>query len=565
MSENEQAKQDDESSKTEPQEGFGDLGFIDAGMDEAAGAAESGANALVTDIHKKRNATDAKRAELRAAFPNILQRARAMAREVPPDFREVKMANSGGQVVAQPLNTDTNIMDVFKVLFGETDEGRPHFDTFRGLTVGWTGNVIDDDFNLMPLVEALVAFRIPAPSYDRVEKLFKRYARQVRINSLIERLQEKVPEWDGVPRIEEQLIKLYECHDTPLTRKFGMYFWLSIYNRAMYPGCNAPMVLAIFGTQGAGKSYLGKLICEEMMGTPDADSVPLDWTRDFNAFLRQITGHSVVANVAEMAGFNRADLNKIKNLTTRTVDMMDYKFERDHQQLRQWVMIMDGNEYQGLQRDETGNRRYYPIFAGQLPFDGRGRVQWREDFRVDFSTFRAEFWQMMGECRAWMEQHGMNVYNRLVMELERSVKAFSEEEMRMDRGTVRDDDLDAFILPALKICAVSVIEPHKYRESDGAGNRGRPSDKTGIVISVADIRIALGNASGRSIRVIPSHLKSKLTSMGGEVTQVGNQRVYLWKGIHTLKEWDAKLAELDGTGAKRLREAPSRDGGDGGF
>ncbi len=545
--------------------GFGDLGFVDAGVDESVEASVEEAGGVVVDINKRRNATDAKREELRAAFPDIKSRARAMAREVPPDFREVKMMNAGGQMVAQPLLTDTNIMDVFEVLFGgHKAKGRPHFDTFRGMTVGWDGSVVDDDFNLQPLVEALVAFRLPGPTYEKVGKLFKLFARQARMNSLIERMNWVVPEWDGVPRAETLLISLFEPLDTPMNREFGRYFWLSVYNRAMYPGCNASMVLALFGAHGIGKSYMGKLICEEMTGDPGSDTVTLDWSLDFNVFLRAMTGQSVIANVAEMAGFNRAEMTKIKNLTTRTMDIMNYKFERDNQQLRQWVMVMDGNEYKGLQRDETGNRRFYPMFVGQLPFDGRGQVQWKDDFYVDFSTFRADFWQVMAECRAWMKLNGMNGYNKMVGALEKKVKAFSEEEMRNDRGTVRDDDLDTYIIPALRICEVWTIGEHKYRDDDGIGVVGRPVKHTGLYITLDGIRNALNVASNRSIRVIPSHLKGKLTSLGGVPTQIKNARVYLWKDLHTVKDWEDMLESLGGAGGKISKPGPSK-GDDGGF
>jgi hypothetical protein len=509
---------------------------------EKAGKDEAAYQSLVaTDIHAKRKRIEDGRQQLRDELPDLVARAKAIQRTFPPDFRDLKVINGNGQQqMTAPLASDLNIMDAFDVLFGNGN-GRPYFDTFKGLNVGWNGHVIDDDFDLTPLVEAIHAFKIPLPTFERVEKLFKRYTRRVKINSLIERMKVMVPEWDRIPRMESLMIRLFQSFDTELNRQFGRYFWLSVYNRAMYPGCNAPMVLALFGTQGTGKSYFGKLICEEMVGSPEADSTPLDWTKDFNDFLRQITGQSVVANVAEMAGFTRAELTKIKAMTTRTMDIMNYKWERDVKQMRQWIMLMDGNEYAGLQRDETGNRRFYPMFVGQLPFDAQGQVQWREDFYIDYSDFRRDFWQVMAEAAQWMEKEGMAGYQRLVADTERKVKAFSAEEMRNDRGTIRDDDLDMYIPAAMAI--VQPLFPKELRE-ESANHAGRVTNKRGTILLFSEVRDAVIRAAGRNLRVVPSHLRPKLTAMGATIERYADQRAFVFESIKSQNDWDRYMISM---------------------
>jgi hypothetical protein len=503
--------------------------------------------AQVTDIHARRKAAELASEQIRLNMPDIIARARALQKEYPPDFKELRSVNSGGQQITAPLLTDLNIMEAFRTLFG-SGTGRPYFDTFKGLSVGWNGKVIDDDFDLEPLVQAMHVFKMPMPRFERVEVLFRRFARQVKINSLIDRMNLMVPEWDRTPRMDMALIKLFGCFDTDLNRQFGRYFWLSIYNRAMFPGCNAPMVLALIGTQGAGKSYLGKLISEEMLGVPDADSVPLDWVGDFNIFLRKITGKSVVANVAEMAGFTRAELTKIKGLTTRTADVMDYKFERDIEQRRQWIMLMDGNEYAGLQRDETGNRRFYPMFVGQLPYDESGEVRWRDDYYVDYTHFRNDFWQLMAEAAYWMEKEGLHGYQQLVSATERAVKAFSAEEMRNDRGTIKDDDLDTYIAKAM-----AIVEPLFSRQTrdghfneDGVNVGGRVSYKKGAIIPASHMRDAVIRAAGKNIRVIPNHLKNKLTALGAKIDKYCGQRCYVFEKIVDRDEWTKYMQSIFG-------------------
>jgi hypothetical protein len=515
-----------------------------------------------TDLFAAKKRIADAREQIRLDIPDIVARAKALAMHYPPDFREVKSVGGAGSQMTAPLNTDLNIMVAFDCLFGE-GTGRPYFDTFKGLNMSWTGEPIDQDFNLRPLIEAMHVFRIPNPSFEKVERLFHRFARQKKINSLIERMNVMVPEWDRLSRMETALIRLFESFDTDLNRQFGQYFWLSLYNRAMQPGCNAPIVLALFGSGGIGKSYFGTLISREMIGSESADSVPLEWTRDFNDFLRDITGKSVIANVAEMAGFTRADMTKIKSLTTRTMDVMNEKFEKSIKQLRQWVMIMDGNEYAGLQRDETGNRRFYPMFVGQLPFDTRGQVQWRNDFYVNFDSFRDDFWQLMAESKAWMEEHGMHGYQRLVADTEKKVKAFSEEEMRMDRGTIRDDDMDMYMAPALAIVEPMFAKKLRAHVTDeGEGKSGRVTNKQGAIVPVGDMRNALAVASGRNMRIIPSHMKNKLTSIGARSDVYANQRVFVFDELTDRMEWDRSMREKFGDLYSHFRKKKMMDDND---
>ncbi|MFP3733033.1 VapE family protein, partial [Bacillus sp. SIMBA_006] len=76
-------------------------------------------------------------------------------------------------------------------------------------------------------------------------------------NDLIERVQRKIPAWDGVPRLDTYLVDLFEPTDTPFVRALSRYFWQSLYMRVMQPGCVAPVVLSLFGTQNCGKSWFG--------------------------------------------------------------------------------------------------------------------------------------------------------------------------------------------------------------------------------------------------------------------------------------------------------------------
>ncbi len=433
-----------------------------------------------------------------------------------PNVRTVKVPGAD-YTVTKPVNNDTNRLEFMRGLFGEGDQ-RPHINTFTSRAVDEDGRIIDDHYPVVDLVIAANEINLEDQSCAAMRSLLKEWARKVSYNDLARSIERNMPEWDGTPRIRTKLIEMFRSlpDSTGMNEDFGEYFWLSLYCRVMHPGgdCNAPMALAMIGAQNSGKSYFGQRICQILMQDQNADTVQLDLAslRDQNGqtkFVRSITGASIIAAVGEMTGFNRADLNEIKNFMSRKSDAMDWKYEGNFTQMRHWIVMMDGNKYEGLQRDETGNRRFYPMFVGQLP-DENGQPQWQEGFQINFDGFESELWQIMSECRAWLAAHnGMTGYLSLVNDVSRRVSDFSRYEMQKARGVIKDDVLETHILTALQYCAKSI-------------KLGRASaNKTTvrgwyIAILRSDIELYFNNVLRLHNRVVWKHLTNKMTSLGAE-------------------------------------------------
>lgn len=445
--------------------------------------------------------------------PDLTLRARRLLQGNLVTFPDTKRTQEG--VIA--LNCDNNRVTAFEALFGTEGEGRPHIDTFSGRLVDWKGDVIDDQYSMVPLMKALHSMGLRQQALESIRRSLRDWGLQVKTNDLITQFNASVPVWDGVPRLESKLIELFASFDTDLNRAFGKYFWLSLYCRITQPGCLAPMALALFGGQNAGKSYFSKLICQTILGDESANSVQLDMGADKTNFLREITGHSVIANIGEMTGFNRSDLNDIKQFMTATSDMMHQKFEGHFQQLRQWISVMDGNKYEGLQRDDTGNRRFYPQFVGQLA-DKHGQPHWDVDFTVNFKGFEEDVWQLMAECRKWIEEHGMDGYRDYVDGVSTKVKEFSQNEMAQGRGQVADYSLDTYLVPALmsldKLNA-EIVKGSKYR---------------GVWITTAAIKTRIKMMS-RGGEVKDNHLKARMIVFGATPEMLRNVRGYLFKDV----------------------------------
>jgi hypothetical protein len=285
-----------------------------------------------------------------------------------------------------------------------------------------------------------------------------------------------------------------------------------------------------------------------LTGDKEADSVQLDLGSNKIDFLREITGQSVIASVGEMTGFNRGDLSKIKDFVTRTHDKFHYKFEGVVHQARQWITIMDANNYEGLLRDDSGNRRFYPMFCGQLP-DVAGKQQWRKDFKADFDGLKGgDLWQLLAEAKHWVESNGVDAYRDFVRDVSKQVFDFSANEAANDRGTIADDVFDTYLLEMLK----QFPGKHLWKFKIGG--------KTAVRITTTDFKRFFMDAKP-NLKVNWRHLKNKMNALGAqEHTDSKGYSGYVFPAIHDLKTFDdvlgVKLYDADGEA-----EMPSSNSG----
>lgn len=450
-------------------EGGRTLEWVDAGMSERFQEAEKDAETAQLRLMEKRKTADELIAQARAEEPDLVKRATKLHALDAFNFPDTRAIQSGGVVRFQASVTDLNLAHAVEVLLGK--ENLPYIDTFFGRIIDHNKRMIDNDYAVVEWTRALKAAGVSPVEFPRMRKAIIEVAKaQPQRNCLTEAFLKHLPEWDGTSRMETLLLDMYKPKDTPLNRMFGRYFWLSLCARIKHPGCLAPIALSLFGGQNAGKSYLGRRINEEILalvGIDKAKAEPpmLDLGAEKKEFLRQMTGSSVVAAVGEMTGYGRGDLNKIKAFMTSTSDKVDFKFENHRALPRQWIVMMDGNKYEGLQRDDTGNRRFYPMFVGQLA-DVDGQPAWDTSFTADFSLFDQNFCQVMAEANHWLVENGMRAYEAFVRQVSDAVQAFNASEMAAGRGTVEDPVIEAFLPVALAECEMLT---HKRKEEGDTG------------------------------------------------------------------------------------------------
>lgn len=488
----------------------------DALADFAMEAEQAAAARMLAD-HKaaKQAKIDEKASALDSTIPieNIFERAKAVKKMMVPaiwgDNTEIK--GSKDNPVTVPISCDGNRLAALRALFH--GPRRPYFDEYRGQAVDFAGNVVDPKrYPVGDIMEAMARMGLKGQAIKSTREVFLELAEENSHNSMTRRFMASLDatEWDGRERLIPFSRHLIKYMESELTDQVMMYWWLSLYNRITSPGCYAPVTIALIGAQHCGKSWFYNLTAKHAMNDVDAAAVEIDLSQPELEILRQIIGSSVIAVNGEMAGFGKADVSKWKAYIARQMDRVHWKYSTQVDVPRQYINVADANDYDGFQRDSTGNRRQYPIFVGQLPMKD-GKPQWRPvGFKMPTDDYTKEvFWQIMAECREWMNSHGTgNGYRDFVDDVSMKVQSFSAEELRTGRGATRNDALDVYGLDMVLKC--------DRMEWENAGGSNRAARPAGIFLAHTDLMNALKKLSGNDRSVSPQKVTQYMLRFGVE-------------------------------------------------
>ncbi len=169
--------------------------------------------------------------------------------------------------------------------------------------------------------------------------------------------------WDGHPRIENFLVDYFSSDFSDYSCSVSLYLWTALAGRVLNPGCQADMVLILFGDQGAGKSTG----IEAMLPDPNYYCEIDLGERDDN-LLRLMRG-KLIGEISELRGLNTKDAGAIKAFVTRKTEQWTPKYVEFATKYERRIVFIGTTNEQNFLADETGNRRFLPIRVGAVDRD----------------------------------------------------------------------------------------------------------------------------------------------------------------------------------------------------
>jgi predicted P-loop ATPase len=201
-------------------------------------------------------------------------------------------------------------------------------------------------------------------------------------------------EWDGVERIGSWLVTYGGAEDTEYVREVSKLVLLGAVRRAMHPGAKFDQMLVMHGVQGCGKSTAVKILAKNEDWFCDS----LHMEAKDKELIEQTQGKWLI-EMSELRGMNRSQAEHVKAMVSRTHDRARKAYGRiTEEKARCFIMIGTTNEIEFL-RDDTGNRRFWPVGVGSFKLDElkRDRDQlWAEAYAIERTSIpivmKQELW-----------------------------------------------------------------------------------------------------------------------------------------------------------------------------
>ena len=234
-------------------------------------------------------------------------------------------------------------------------------------------------------------------------------------------------QWDGTYRLSNWLEHYLGAIGNPrYLDAIGPRILVGAVARAYRPGCKLDIVPVLEGPQGAFKSTVVKILGEPWC----ADGVPDLSTKDAAI---QVQGVWIV-ELEELASMRRADVEHVKAFLSRSVDRYRPPYGRNAvNRPRRCVFIATTNEQDYL-KDETGNRRFWPIRCRDIKPDllQRDKDQLLAEAVHEFKN--GFEWHLSADDEVLAEQE--QELRRLIPELEADLLDYLDAQVQQGKTTV---------------------------------------------------------------------------------------------------------------------------------
>jgi hypothetical protein len=191
-------------------------------------------------------------------------------------------------------------------------------------------------------------------------------------------------DWDGAPRLHNWLVAYGGAADTPLVRAIGELMLIAAVRRVLQPGAKFDTMLVMIGPQGCGKSSAVAILAVRPEWLMDG----LELDADSKTVMELLAGR-LIAEIPELAGMRRGDVEKVKAMLTRTHDRARLAYARLATQQPRTCIFIGTTNLEDFLRDMTGNRRFVPVTVGT--FDLAGLARDRDQLWAEAGAREAEW------------------------------------------------------------------------------------------------------------------------------------------------------------------------------
>lgn len=168
-------------------------------------------------------------------------------------------------------------------------------------------------------------------------------------------LEEVVPEWDGVPRINRFWPDYMNTKDTPYTRALGDYSWTAQAGRILSPGCQVDMVPVLVSPEGFAKT---STIAAIAPGREFFSGFNLQ--HDDEKLARLMRG-TLVGELAELRGISARDGEAVKDWITRREEKWTPKYKEYAATLARRLVLYGTTNDEDFLQPHMGWRRWLPV------------------------------------------------------------------------------------------------------------------------------------------------------------------------------------------------------------
>lgn len=168
--------------------------------------------------------------------------------------------------------------------------------------------------------------------------------------------------WDGVPRLDEELLSKIRPRPQGVMAKALRKWFIGAVARAMNPGCKMDTVLVLTGKQGKLKSTFfdtlgGQWFADDAITPGDKDS-------------KMVVRRSWIVEWSELAAAQKArDLETLKAFISQRKDLFRPPYAADLVEAPRHAVIVGTTNKDEFLHDDTGARRWWPIRIDGLDID----------------------------------------------------------------------------------------------------------------------------------------------------------------------------------------------------